>query len=136
MLDLTKKRDAHIDQRLRSDTMIWLNTVRSDGRPHSVAVWFLWTGEVFLIFSKPEQQKIRNIRKNAQVTLALDDTKGGDDVIVVEGTAELLNDPNMSVVVPAYVAKYGNDIKELGLTPESMAVEYSQGISITPTKFI
>jgi hypothetical protein len=38
ILDLTKKRDAHIDQRLRNDITIWLNTVRPDGRPHAVVV--------------------------------------------------------------------------------------------------
>jgi hypothetical protein len=45
MLDLTTERDAHIDQRLYSDHMIWLSTVRSDGRPHTVPVWFLWDGK-------------------------------------------------------------------------------------------
>jgi hypothetical protein len=34
ILDLTRERDAHIDQRLRNDITIWLNTVRPDGRPH------------------------------------------------------------------------------------------------------
>jgi PPOX class probable F420-dependent enzyme len=83
MLDLTKTRDAHIDERLRSNIMIWLNTVRADGRPHSAAVWFLWDGKAFLIFSRPNNQKIRNLRQNSNVLLALDDTKNGSDVIQV-----------------------------------------------------
>jgi PPOX class probable F420-dependent enzyme len=134
MLDLTQKKDAHIDKRLREDIIIWLGSVRSDGRPHLVAVWFLWTGTDFLIFSKPDQQKIRNLRQNPRVTLALDNTRGGGDVIVLDGEAELLDDPAVSTALPDYVAKYSALIKRIGYTPETMAKSYSQAIRITPTK--
>jgi PPOX class probable F420-dependent enzyme len=137
MLDLTKTQDAHIDQRLRSDVMIWLNSVRADGRPHSAAVWFLWDGSVFLIFSQPNTQKIRNLRQNTNVLLALDDTKNGSDVIQVEGKAELLEGNNeVSATLPAFVEKYGAMIKGMGWKPEDLAADYSQAIRITPTKFV
>jgi PPOX class probable F420-dependent enzyme len=137
MLDLTKTQDAHIDQRLRSDVMIWLNSVRADGRPHSAAVWFLWDGSAFLIFSQPNTQKIRNLRQNTNVLLALDDTKNGSDVIQVEGKAELLEGNNeVSATLPAFVEKYGAMIKNMGSKPEDMAADYSQAIRITPTKFV
>ena len=136
MLDLTKERDIHIDQRLRTNVIAWLNTVRPDGRPHTVALWFLWDGQHILIFSKPKQQKIRNIRQHGQVTLALDDTKIGEDAVVVEGTAELLHDPDMSAVLAAYNEKYGALIKSYGWSLDSLMAEYSQGIRITPTKFM
>jgi PPOX class probable F420-dependent enzyme len=137
MLDVTKTRDAHVDERLRTDTMIWINTVRPDGRPHSAAVWFLWDGSKFFIFSMPNTQKVRNLRQNTNVVLALDDTKNGSDVIQVEGKAELLgNNSGVSATLPAFVAKYGAMIKGMGSTPEAMAAEYSQVIRITPTKFL
>ena len=137
MLDLTKTQDAHVDQRLRSDVMIWLNSVRADGRPHSAAVWFLWDGSAFLIFSQPNTQKIRNLRQNTNVLLALDDTKNGSDVIQVEGKAELLEGNNeVSATLPAFVEKYGAMIKGMGWKPEDMAADYSQAIRITPTKFV
>ncbi len=137
MLDLTKTRDAHIDERLRSNIMIWLNTVRADGRPHSAAVWFLWDGEIFWIFSRPNNQKIRNLRQNSNVLLALDDTKNGSDVIQVEGKAELMDNNNdVNAILPALAEKYGPIIKRLGGSPEGMLADYSQGIRITPTKFL
>ena len=137
MLDVTKTRDAHVDQRLRSDTMIWINSVRADGRPHSAAVWFLWDGSNFFIFSMPNTQKVRNLRHNPNVVLALDDTKGGEDVIQVEGKAELLeNNSGVSATLPAFVAKYGAMIKDMGSTPEAMAADYSQTIRITPMKLL
>ena len=36
MLDLTQKKDAHIDERLRSNIIVWFTTVRADGRPRGV----------------------------------------------------------------------------------------------------
>ncbi len=136
MLDLAKERDAHIDQRLRSDPIIWLSTVRRDGRPHTVPVWFLWDGSTILIFSQPDNLKIRNLRNNPNVSLALDDTDDGSDIVVVEGKAELLAEPTSNLNIPAYFEKYGPSIPATGMTPESLAKTFSQPIRITPTKFV
>ena len=135
MLDLTQKRDAHIDQRLREDIIIWLGSVRPDGRPHLVAVWFLWTGKDLLIFSKPNRQKTRNLRQHPHVILALDNTNLGVDPITLEGEAELLADPDVNTTLPDYVAKYRTRIMGIGYTPDAMAQAYSQAIRITLTKF-
>jgi len=134
MLDLTKERDAHIDKRLRAELMMWLSTVRPDGRPHLVPVWFLWDGETILIFSQPNQQKLRNLQHNPNVVVALDTAGQGDDVVMIEGKAELLNDPGVSAALPAYAEKYKQRLELYGWTGEAMAQDYSQAIRITPTK--
>src|SRR5215469_1280948 len=119
MLDVTQERHAHIDQRLRADHIIWLGSVRPDGHPHLVAVWFLWTGKDLLIFSKPNTQKIRNLRQNPHVIVALDNTNLGN--ITLEGVAELFDDSQVNATLPEYVAKYGEHITGIGYTPETMA---------------
>ena len=134
MLDMTTEWGQHADQRLRSNVIAWLTTVGANGRPYTSPVWFLWDGETILIFSQPDKQKIRNLRKNTQVSLALDDSKEGEDVVVVEGSAELLNDPNVSAIMPSFVEKYSVLIQNMGWTPESLAADFSQGIRVTPTK--
>lgn len=135
MLDLTEERDAHIHQRLQEDIVIWLGSMRPDGRPHLALVWFLWSGADLLIFSKPDQQKIQNLRQNARVIMALDNAKEGIDPITLEGMAELLDDPAVNTTLPAYVAKYGARIQGIGYTPQTMAKVYSQAIRVTPTKY-
>ena len=134
ILDLTQERHAHIDQRLHNDEVIWLNSVRPDGRPHAVVVWFLWDGESVLMFSRPKNQKVHNIRHNSNVLLALDNTNSGDDPITIEGTATLLAQGEADAALAAYIKKYGEGIKLLGFTPEQMVSEYSQAIRITPTR--
>ena len=133
-LDLSQPRHAHADERLRNDLMIWLSTVRPDGRPHLVPVWFLWDGARILIFSKVDQ-KIKNLGSNKRVMLALDDTKGGDDVVMVEGEAALLERGSVTPALAAYAEKYEAKLAQFGWTGESMGREYTEPISITPTKF-
>jgi PPOX class probable F420-dependent enzyme len=136
--------NAHVEQRLRTDQWVWLITVRPDGRPHVVLVGFFWDGQTFLIFSQPDRQKLRNVRHNPQVMLALDGTgKMGDDVVVVEGTAELLNETSLSIMSanPAIEAKYEewqHVIREAGSDRDwqAMFADYSQPIRVTPTRFL
>jgi PPOX class probable F420-dependent enzyme len=136
LLDLTKERDTHIDHHLRKHSIVWLISVRPDGRPHAVAVWFLWDGESVLIFSRPNNQKIRNLQHNANVLLAVDDTHKGADPITIEGIATLLEPGQVDATLPAYVEKYKDGLKGIGSTPEQMAREYSQAIRITPTRVL
>lgn len=136
--------NAHVEQRLRTDHWVWLITVRPDGRPHVVLVGFFWDGQTFLIFSQPNRQKLRNVRHNPQVMLALDGTgKMGDDVVVVEGTAELLNETSLSIMSanPAIEAKYEewqHLIREAGSDHDWQATfaDYSQPIRVMPTRFL
>ena len=138
MLDLSKRRDAHVDERLRSEPMIWLGTVRPDGRPHLVPVWFLWDGKSILIFSQPNQQKLRNIQHNNNVTLALDTAKGGGDVVMIEGKAELPENGNeqFGANMPAFAEKYAANLSRMNQTADDMAKTYSQAIRVTPTRFL
>jgi PPOX class probable F420-dependent enzyme len=128
--------NPHVEERLRSDEMAWLITVRPAGRPHSVPVWFLWEGVTLLIFSKPNTQKIRNLRQNQYATVTLDDTKGGQDVVILEGTAVLLERGEGREALQAYGQKYREGLQRIGVTAEQFTMLYSQPIRITPARLI
>jgi PPOX class probable F420-dependent enzyme len=135
MLDLSSPKDAHIDQRLRTEPIIWLATTRPDGRPHNVPVWFWWNGATVLIFSQPDKQKVRNLRHSPHVILALDTRDEGEDVVIIEGIAELVDQPTSELMPPAFSTKYAALFERLGSNPAKMAAEYRQPIRVTPTKF-
>jgi PPOX class probable F420-dependent enzyme len=104
-----------------------------------VPVWFFWDGETFLIVSQPNKQKLRNVRQNPNVTLALDGTGNlGVDVVVVEGTAELLHEPSVSLLgaTPAIAEKYDFLLKSMNADHEALAAVFSQPIRVTPTRFL
>jgi PPOX class probable F420-dependent enzyme len=126
----------HVEERLRSDKMVWLTTVRPDGRPHTIPVWFLWESATLLIFSKVKTQKVRNLCQNHSVMLALDDTKNGRDVVILEGTAELLERGEGREALQAYGEKYREGLQGIGVTAEQFTMLYAQPIRVTPVRLI
>ena len=78
MLDATTEGGARADRRLQEEEVAWLTTVRSNGQPRSVPIWFLWDGEKFLIYS---QQGIagRSGRRGSVIWARFSSvTRGGD----------------------------------------------------------
>ena len=90
LLDVTRTDDRHTSERLSAEPVIWLGTVRPDGRPHNVPIWFAWHDPMVLIFSMPKTAKVRNMRLSPAVSLALDSADGGQDIVMAEGRAELI----------------------------------------------
>jgi len=124
-----------VESRLRSNLIAWLTTVRPDGQPVSVPVWFLLRDdETILLYSKPEQAKLRNIALNPKVSVALDVTDIGRNIVRLEGTATQAHDQPAADKNAAYLAKYTERIAALFATPEQFAALFSAAIIITPAK--
>lgn len=136
MLDPEQPKQAHALERLHSDVIIWLSSVRPDGRPHLVPVWFLWENDTILIFSQPNKQKIRNLRHNPNVMLALNAADQGEDVVMIEGTAEFVEEEGLSPTMPAYAEKYEPLFRRMNSNAEEMATAFTQAIRVTPRRFI
>jgi PPOX class probable F420-dependent enzyme len=134
MLDLSDPRQAGIAARLSQEEFAYLTTVRPDGRPHTIPVCFLWDGATILIFSQPNTVKCRNLRQNPHVSLALDSFGRDNTPVVVEGTAALVDDPDVAFMMPANVTKYSALAERIGETFEHLAQLYMQAIRITPTR--
>jgi PPOX class probable F420-dependent enzyme len=94
LLDVTRTDDRHTSERLSAEPIIWLGTVRPDGRPHTVPVWFAWQDPIVLIFSMPKTAKVTDVRLSPAVSLALDSADGGQDIVLAEGQAELIAGPH------------------------------------------
>ena len=76
--------EARLDRFLTSEPVVWLSTVRPDGAPHLVPIWFTWDGTSLLVFSKPGAQKVRNLRANPVAMLALGEPEDDFDVALAE----------------------------------------------------
>jgi PPOX class probable F420-dependent enzyme len=134
VLDPSKQGHDRAESRLRSEPIIWLTTVRADGQAQATPVWFLWDGEMFLLYSQPDAQKVRNLAANPKVALHLDDDGSGGDVVTVEGTATVEPDTPRADRVDGYLAKYRAAIDALGYEPGPFARSYSTAIRVRPTR--
>jgi PPOX class probable F420-dependent enzyme len=121
---------------LASDPVVWLSSVRPDGRPHLVAVWFLWDGERVLAFSKPHARKVENLRHDSRVMLAVG-TPGPDfDVELIEADAELPATPTAELMPSGFGKKYAELLRRAGLSVQRFTEVYSQPIVLRPTRFL
>ena len=122
------------ERRLREERVAWLVTTSDDGTPQPVPVWFLWDGQAsFLIYSRPDTAKLRNIAERPRVCLHLDGNGEGGDIVVVLGAAAVSNDAPAHGL-PAYVEKYAAFIARNSWTPESFAADYSVPLRIQATR--
>ncbi len=123
------------ESRLRSNLIAWLTTVRPDGQPVTVPVWFLLRDdETLLLYSRPEAAKLRNIAANPKVSFALDVTDIGRNIVRLEGTARQADDLPPAHEQPAYLAKYLERMAALLGSAENFATLFSAPVIITPAK--
>ncbi len=131
-LDVSTPVGRRIKQRLRTEQTIWLTTVDAHGVPQPRPVWFHWDGETLLIFSQPHAAKVRHIQRQASVALNFNTDADGGDVSVLIGKAVIAAKPIAPNRLKAYLRKYRQGIKDIGLTPASLQAEYSLAILVTP----
>ena len=69
-----------------------LATVRKDGRPHVVPIWFTLDGDTLIFMTGEHTVKAANIRRDARICLCVDDETPPFAYIMIEGTATLSPD--------------------------------------------
>ncbi len=87
-----------------------------------------------LIFRLPHTQKVRNLRRNPSAVLALNAADQGYDIVVLEGHASFVNDPNVRGTMPAFVEKYAGLPRRWAV--DEWAKKFSVPIRITPTRLV
>ncbi|MFE2296413.1 PPOX class F420-dependent oxidoreductase [Streptomyces sp. NPDC059452] len=70
-----------------------VSTVRADGSPHIAPVWFLLDGDSLVFNTGKKSVKGRNLERDGRVSLCVDDDRPPYAFAVVQGRAELSEDP-------------------------------------------
>lgn len=132
MVDFSSKFGRRVNRRLRQEKIIWLTTVDSHNTPQPRPVWFHWDGQTLLIFSERNKAKLRHIATNPRVALGFNTDEDGGDVAVLVGDALVSHEPPAPARVKAYLRKYSEGIKDLGMTAAQFADAYTVPILVTP----
>jgi PPOX class probable F420-dependent enzyme len=98
-------------------------------------VWFLLREDgTILLYTQPGKAKLRNMVENPKVSLTLDVTDVGRDIVRIEGVVSLAEDQSRADQQPLYLAKYAERIGSMFGTPERFAEMFSTALVITPKK--
>jgi PPOX class probable F420-dependent enzyme len=116
---------ARVQSRLETEHNVWLASVRPDGRPHLVPVWFAWHDGKLYVCIEPESVKGRNIRQNPRLALALEN---GSTPVICEGTAAPVSAPWPEAVRAVFQQKYDWDIFS--------DAQYTQLLEVMPEKWL
>ena len=134
MIDLGTEFGARADRRLREEKVAWLTTVRPDGTPIPVPVWFLWDGATILVYSQPHTGKLRNIAGNPRAALHLRTDEHGNEVVVLTGDARVDPAAQPLDANPTFVEKYAELIAGMKTTAGAMAADYSVAVRLRPDR--
>lgn len=128
-------RRATVEARLKANLIAWLTTVRPDGQPVSVPVWFVHRDDgTIVVYSQPGAPKLANIERNDKVALGLDVTDLGRDIVRIHGTATVTPALGPADECRDYVVKYKERIGAMFGTADRFAAAFSVPVLITPTR--
>lgn len=98
-----------IEARFGRESEIWLSTVRYDGRPHLVPVWFVYLDGKIYFSTGTETQKWSNLLSNQSVALSLADP---NKVVVIEGEGHAVGHQVTQELAEHFYNKYEWDLRE------------------------
>ena len=112
-----------------------LATVNPDGSPHVAPVWFRWDGDVVKVFTQTTAVKVRNIRNDARVSMAVSKQDAPYGYVIVSGTAEISNEGIPDEVRAMAIHYKGEEEGEIYIQQALQEMEFCL-LTITPTKII
>lgn len=84
-----------------------LATVREDGRPHVVPIWFILRDGHIVFNTSETSVKARNLSRDPRAALSVDDQTPPYTFVTVEGTASLsADDPDLEQIATEIGARY------------------------------
>jgi PPOX class probable F420-dependent enzyme len=89
------------DERVRSllsqPLIVRLTTIRPDGYPHTVPVWFMLDGEALIVFSLRDNRKVKNALANPKGCISIGGDPVGTPCYLIDGELLVEADPEHAV---------------------------------------
>ncbi|HZD56834.1 MAG TPA: PPOX class F420-dependent oxidoreductase [Anaerolineales bacterium] len=113
-----------------------LATVRKDGRPHVVPIWYVLDGDILVFTTWHETVKAANMRRDPHVCICVDDPEPPFAFVMIEGTVAIEEQPdNFEHWTTKIAGRYmGPELAESYGKRNSVEGEWL--VWVTPTKVI
>jgi PPOX class probable F420-dependent enzyme len=126
----TSQRDA-----LLNDVQVAvLATAGPGGRPHAAPIWYLYEDGEFLILTGDRSQKRRNVERQGDVTLVVDQRTVPYYAVMVQGRAQIEENPSTDLKTRLAVRYLGEEMGRAYVARGS--ADDSVTIRVRPTKII
>jgi PPOX class probable F420-dependent enzyme len=111
--DQIKMTQEEIDEFLQGVHTMNCATINHDGTIHLVAMWYGFLEGCPALETKAKSQKVKNLRRNPQITCLVEEGKSYDELRGVEivGTAEIVEDPDRMFELGISVFERHNGVK-------------------------
>ena len=104
--------DARATALLQETKVMVLATVRPDGRPHAVPIWFVWHDGRLFFATDADTVKVRNVAERPEVAAVIErgGQEGASHAVIIQGTATRLAPEDMPPgALLAFRTKYAWD---------------------------
>ena len=78
-----------MSQFLNRPLIAHVTSLRLDGSPHTVPVWYQYTGGHFSVFTPSRSVKVRNLRRDPRLTISIASEDEPYRYVMADGVAEL-----------------------------------------------
>jgi PPOX class probable F420-dependent enzyme len=114
-----------------------LATVREDGRPHVVPIWFTLDDGGLLFMTGEKTVKASNIRRDPRIAISVDDQAFPYNYVTIEGEAEILNpEPDDFLKISTEIARRYVGDERANQYGERNAVPGELLIRLKPSKIL
>ncbi|MBF6357571.1 PPOX class F420-dependent oxidoreductase [Nocardia higoensis] len=94
---MTVRMDEATRELLDGKNFATVATIEPDGSPHTSVVWIARDGEAVLFSSTAGRRKVRNLARDGRIGITVFDSANPYRSIDIQGTAELVDDPDKSL---------------------------------------
>ena len=123
-----------LQARLADEIVVWLTTVSPSGQPQPAPVWFVLTDDHFVIYSKDDVPRLRNIEANPKVALNLNSDREGEALTIIHAEAEIIGSDVRPSQDAAYAARYEEHLGHWEFSWDSYDRDYPVRLHIRPTR--
>lgn len=97
-----------VSDALAGAELYWLTTVRGDGRPHVTPLVGVWVDDSFAFCTGSDEQKARNLERNANVavTTGVNTWTDGLDIVVEGSVARVTGHEPLKLLADVWREKY------------------------------
>ncbi len=106
---------SFVSEQMAAARNYWVISTSPEGKPHAAPVWGLWYEEIFYFSSGRDSRKARNWAANPAAVVH---SESGDQVVILEGEVEVVDDKKekelLKTLDKIYRAKYSFAFLGLG----------------------